>query len=112
MFADSARFSQIHVDSIGVDPGATLTIDSAEINKLNVTNLIIDSATINRLTVGTADIANATIDSADINRLEVTTFVIDSAELQHAKQFLIKDQSGTIVFNGYVLSTSNSLGVL
>lgn len=109
LFADSARFATIHVDSIGVAAGASLTIDSATINKLNVTNLTIDSATVNRLTVGFAQIDSATIDSATITNLEVTKLIIDSNryELDNAKRFTVKDDAGTIVLDGYFLSTSD-----
>lgn len=109
LFADSARFATIHVDSIGVAGGASLTIDSATINKLNVTNLTIDSATVNRLTVGFAEIDSATIDSATITNLEVTKLIIDSNryELDNAKRFTVKDDAGTIVLDGYFLSTSD-----
>ena len=109
MYADSARFNQIHVDSIGVEPGATLTIDSATINKLNVTSLTIDSATVNRLSAGFAEIDSATIDSATITDLTVTTLIIDSNryELDNAKRFTVKNDVGTIVLDGYFLSTSN-----
>ena len=109
LIADSATFAQIHVDSIGVDPGATLTIDSATINKLNVTSLTIDSATVNRLTAGFADIDSAEIDSATITDLTVTTLIIDSNryELDNAKRFTVKNDIGTIVLDGYFLSTSN-----
>lgn len=109
LFADSARFATIHVDSIGIAAGASLTIDSATINKLNVTNLTIDSATVNRLTVGFAEIDSATIDSATITDLTVTTLIIDSNryELDNAKRFTVKDDVGTIVLDGYFLSTSD-----
>tara|TARA_A100001035_G_scaffold253608_1_gene226876 strand:- start:4116 stop:4793 length:678 start_codon:yes stop_codon:yes gene_type:complete len=109
MTADSARFATINVDSIGVDPGATLVIDSAIINTALVTSLTIDSARINRLTVGMADIDSAQIDSATITELTVNKLIIDSDryELDNAKRFTVKDESGTIVLDGYFLSTSN-----
>ena len=113
LIADSATFAQIHVDSIGVDPGATLTIDSATINKLNVTSLTIDSATVNRLTAGFADIDSAEIDSATITDLTVTTLIIDSNryELDNAKRFTVKNDGGTIVLDGYFLSTSDTANI-
>lgn len=111
MFADSARFAQIHVDSIGIDPGATLTIDSAEVNKLTVTSLLIDSADIVRLTAQYADIDSADIDSATITNLTVTKLTLDSVELDNVKQFTIKNESGSIVLAGYFLSTTDSAEV-
>lgn len=109
MTADSARFATIHVDSIGVDPGATLTIDSATVLNATITNLQIDSARVNRLTVGFADIDSAQIDSATITNLEVNKLIIDSDryELDNAKRFTVKNESGTIVLDGYFLSTNN-----
>lgn len=113
MYADSARFNQIHVDSIGVEAGATLTIDSATINRLNVTSLTIDSATVNRLSAGFAQIDSATIDSATITDLTVTTLIIDSNryELDNAKRFTVKNDAGTIVLDGYFLSTSDTANI-
>lgn len=109
MYADSARFRNITVDSIGVEPGAILTIDSAYVNNLKVTSLSIDSATVIKLTANEADITYATIDSATITNLEVTKLIIDSdrIELDNAKLFTVKNDSGTIVLAGYFLSTNN-----
>lgn len=109
MTADSARFATINVDSIGVDPGAILTIDSATISNATITSLAIDSARVNRLTAGFADIDSAVIDSATITNLEVTKLIMDSDryELDNAKRFTVKDETGTIVLDGYFLSTSN-----
>lgn len=113
MFADSAHFQTINVDSIGVEAGAILTIDSAYISNLTVNNLTIDSATVNRLTANTADIENATIDSATITNLEVTKIIIDSNryELDNAKRFTVKNDGGTIVLDGYFLSTSDTANI-
>lgn len=109
MTADSARFKTINVDSIGVDPGATLTIDSATITNATITSVTIDSATIGRLNAGFAQIDSATIDSATITNLEVTKLIIDSNryELDNAKRFTVKNEAGTIVLDGYFLSTSD-----
>lgn len=109
MTADSARFATINVDSIGVDPGATLTIDSATITNATITSVTIDSATIGRLSAGFAEIDSATIDSATITNLEVTKLIIDSNryELDNAKRFTVKNEAGTIVLDGYFLSTSD-----
>lgn len=109
MTADSARFATINVDSIGVDPGATLTIDSAIITNATITSVTIDSATIGRLSAGFAEIDSATIDSATITNLEVTKLIIDSNryELDNAKRFTVKNEAGTIVLDGYFLSTSD-----
>jgi hypothetical protein len=113
MFADSAYFQTINVDSIGVAAGAILTIDSATISKLNVTSLTIDSATVNRLSAGFADIDSAQIDSATITDLTVTTLIIDSNryELDNAKRFTVKNDGGTIVLDGYFLSTSDTANI-
>lgn len=109
MTADSARFATINVDSIGVDPGATLTIDSAIVTNATITSVTIDSATIGRLSAGFAEIDSATIDSATITNLEVTKLIIDSNryELDNAKRFTVKNEAGTIVLDGYFLSTSD-----
>jgi len=109
--ADSARFKTIHVDSIGIDSGATLTIDSAEVNKLTVTSLTIDSADIVRLKAQYADIDSADIDSATITDLTVTKLTLDNVELDNVKQFTIKNEGGTIVLAGYFLSTTDSAEV-
>ena len=113
MFADSAYFQTINVDSIGVAAGAVLTIDSATISKLNVTSLTIDSATVNRLSAGFAEIDSAQIDSATITDLTVTTLIIDSNryELDNAKRFTVKDDTATIVLDGYFLSTSDTANI-
>lgn len=107
MYADSARFKNITVDSIGVEPGATLVIDSAEVNKMSVTSLVIDSADIVRLKAQYADIDSADIDSATINNLTVTTMRIDGQDITDLKQLTIKDQNAVIVLSGFLVSTSN-----
>jgi len=107
-YADSARFDQIHVDSIAVGPGASLTIDSATINSANITQLTIDSATVKRLKTGFADIDSATIDSATITNLEVTKLTMEGIELDNIKRFTVKNEGGTIVLDGYFLSTEDS----
>jgi len=105
--ADSARFNTFHVDSIGIDSNATLTIDSAEVNKLNVTSLTVDSADIVRLKAQYADIDSADIDSATITNLSITKLTLDNIELDNVKRFTVKDETGTIVLDGYFLSTDN-----
>lgn len=109
MFADSARFKNITVDSIGVEPGAILTIDSAYVNNLRVNSLTIDSATVDRLTANMAIITRADIDSATIEELTVTRLIMDSdrIELDNVKRFTVKDDSANIVLDGYFLSTNN-----
>lgn len=107
MYADSARFKNITVDSIGVEPGATLVIDSAEVNTMSVTSLVIDSADIVRLKAQYADIDSADIDSATINNLTVTTMRIDGQDITDLKQLTIKDQNAVIVLSGFLVSTSN-----
>lgn len=107
MYADSARFKRIHVDSIGVQYGAILTIDSATINNLNVTSLTVDSARIDRLHAGFADIDSAEIDSATITDLTVTNINFGGYELDNAKRFTVKNDAGTVLLDGYFLSTSN-----
>ena len=108
MFADSARFDTIHVDSIGVQPGSTLVIDSASVNNMTVTSLIVDSANIVRLDAKFADIDSADVDSATINNLTVTSLTLDGQQLDNVKQFTIKDEGGVIVLGGFFLSTSDS----
>ena len=108
MFADSARFDNILIDSIGVLPGSRLVIDSAEVNKMSVTALTVDSADIVRLTAQFADIDSADIDSATINNLTVTGLKLQNELLDNVKQFTIKDEAGVIVLGGYFLSTSDS----
>lgn len=111
LYADSARFNTISVDSIGVEPGGILTIDSAYVSRMTVTSLTIDSATINRLTVGFADIDSAQIDSATINNLDVTTLRISGIDLTHAQRFTIKNEAGTAVLDGYFLSTDSDVTI-
>lgn len=107
---DSADFHNITVDAIHVR-NSSLTIDSATINTLNVTNLIVDSAQIRNLTTDILVADSATIDSATINDLHITTLHIDGVSLTDAKQLTIKNEAGTVVLSGYMLSTSNTLGV-
>lgn len=110
-YADSARFETIHVDSIGLESDGAITIDSATINHINVKSMVIDSARINRLTTGFADIDSATIDSATITNLEVTKLTMEGVELDNIKRFTVKDEAGTIVLDGYMLSTADSAAV-
>jgi len=107
---DSADFHNITVDAIHVR-NSSLTIDSATINTLNVGNLIVDSADLRNITVQHLHADSATIDSATIENLSLTTLNFGGVGgLDVAKKLQVKDEAGTIVFAGYILSTDSADG--
>ena len=112
LFAESASFSQLYVNHINVESGGHLFIDSATVEHLNVTHATMDSATFNRVTTNFLDADSAHIDSAHITELHVTNFNIDSTyDLDTLKLFTVKDEGGTAIISGYMLSTTDSAGV-
>lgn len=112
LIADSADFKRLRVGKMIVD---SAIIDSAEIRNLDVDHLTVDSATIRRLTVAEAIIDSAYIDSATINDAYITNLIMNDSdgvaqELDNLKLFQIREESGGIVYQGYLLSTSNVIG--
>lgn len=108
---DSAEFDIINVNTINVDSGGTLYIDSATVNYLNANFILTDSAKINTLTSGSIISDSATIDSAFINNLTVSeSFTFDSNKFTDAHLLTIKNEAGTIVLAGYILSTDSDVG--
>lgn len=113
---DSAEFDTLNVNYINVSnpTNATLTIDSATVHTLNAQFLLSDSARINNLVVNNILADSATIDSAYINDMLYIDsggiIQIDGVALSDAKKLQIKNESGTIVLAGYMLSTSNVIG--
>ena len=108
---DSAEFDIINVNTINVDSGGTLFIDSATVNYLNAHYILTDSAKINKLTSGSIISDSATIDSAFINNLTVSqSFTFDSNKFTDAHLLTVKDEAGTIVLAGYMLSTDPNIG--
>jgi hypothetical protein len=112
---DSADFDVLNVDYINVaDPHASLTIDSATVHTLNAQFLLSDSARINTLSSTNILADSATIDSARISSTLIfdtnAILRIDGVDLTDAKKLEIKNESGTIVLAGYMLSTSNTIG--
>ena len=77
-----------------------ITADSAVITDISGVTSTYQTAQGNALNYTTGTIENANI----------TNFNIDSLTLTDAKQFTIKNSSGTVVLGGYLLSTSNTLG--
>ena len=108
---DSAEFDIINVNTINVDSGGTLYIDSATVNYLNANFILTDSAKINTLTSGSIISDSATIDSAFINNLTISeSFTFDSNKFTDAHLLTIKNEAGTIVLAGYILSTDSDVG--
>ena len=111
---ESAEFDIINVDYIDVGQNGTLTIDSATVRTMNAQFLLADSARIAQATINNIMADSATIDSATINdTLVIGTggiIQIDGVDLTDAKKLEIKNESGTVVLAGYMLSTSNTLG--
>ena len=77
-----------------------VTADSAVITDISGVTSTYQTAQGNALNYTTGTIENANI----------TNFNIDSLTLTDAKQFTIKNSSGTVVLGGYLLSTSNTAG--
>lgn len=112
VIGDSADFKRLRVGALIAD---SAVIDSAEIRNLDVDHLTVDSATIKRLTVSEAIIDSAYIDSATINDAFITNLIMNDSdgvaqELNNLKLFQIREESGGIVYQGYLLSTSNIIG--
>ena len=111
---ESADFDKITVEYINVAQNGTLTIDSATVHTLNAQHLLADSARINTVTINNIMADSATIDSAFINdTLVIGTggiIQIDGVDLTDAKKLEIKNEAGTVVLGGYLLSTSNTIG--
>ena len=108
---DSAEFDIINVNTINVDSGGTLYIDSATVNYLNANYILTDSAKVNHLEAGSIIADSATIDSAFINNLTVSqSFTFDSNKFTDAHLLTVKNEAGTIVLAGYMLSTDPNIG--
>jgi len=108
---DSAEFDIINVNEINVDSGGTLFIDSATVNYLNAHYILTDSAKINKLTTKSIISDSATIDSAFINNLTIdSSFTFDNNKFTDAHLLTVKNEAGTIVLAGYMLSTDPNIG--
>ena len=77
-----------------------ITADSAVITDISGVTSTYQTAQGNALNYTTGTIENANI----------TNFNIDSLTLTDAKQFTIKNSTGTVILGGYLLSTSNTAG--
>lgn len=109
---ESAEFDIINVNQINVDSGGTLFIDSATVNYLNAHYILTDSADINKLTSGSIISDSATIDSAFINNLTVSqSFTFDSNKFTDTHLLTIKNEAGTIVLAGHILTTDPDVSI-
>lgn len=108
---ESAEFDRINVNSINVDSGGTLFIDSATVNVMNAHFLLTDSAKINNIVTNSFIVDSATIDSATIGDLTIdSSFTFDNNKFTDAHLLTIKNEAGTIVLAGYILSTDSDVG--
>ena len=108
---DSAEFDRINVNTINVDASGTLFIDSATIHTLNADFILTDSARIDNMRVGSIIADSATIDSAFIGELTIpTSFTFDNNKFTDAHLLTIKNEAGTTVMGGYILSTDPNIG--
>lgn len=108
---ESAEFDIINVNTINVDSGGTLYIDSATVNYLNANFILTDSAKVNHLEAGSIIADSATIDSAFINNLTIdSSFTFDNNKFTDAHLLTVKNEAGTIVLAGYILSTDSDIG--
>ena len=108
---ESAEFDIINVNTINVDSGGTLYIDSATVNYLNANFILTDSAKVNHLEAGSIIADSATIDSAFINNLTIdSSFTFDNNKFTDAHLLTVKNEAGTVVLAGYMLSTDPNIG--
>lgn len=108
---DSAEFDRINVNTITVDSGGTLFIDSATIHTLNANFILTDSARIDELRVGSIISDSATLDSAFVSDITIdSSFTFDNKKFTDAHLLTLKNEAGTIVMGGYILSTDPNLG--
>jgi hypothetical protein len=110
---DSARIERLTVSEAIID---SALIDSATIQRLRAPNLLSDSAHINTLTTHTLSADSAYFDMATIENTFVTTLYMDDAgnvqrALDNLKLFTVKNEAGNVVLGGYFLSTSNTVSV-
>ena len=109
---DSAEFDIINVNTINVDSGGTLFIDSATVNMLNANFIVTDSARIDNLRVGSLIGDSATIDSAFISNMTIDgSFTFDNNVFTDTHLLTIKNESGTIVLAGHILTTDPDVSI-
>lgn len=109
---DSAEFDIINVNTIDVDSGGTLFIDSATVNILNANFIVTDSARIDNLRVGSLIGDSATIDSAFISDITVnTSFTFDNNKFTDTHLLTIKNEAGTTVLAGHILTTDPDVSI-
>lgn len=128
--ADSAHIDSAFIKNIS---GSFLHYDSGEFHRLRIDDSLsggfinADSGRIDSISgifanYSTIKTSNLLVDSADITVLSTSVFTantfnmqgvlnIDSVGIRAAKEFTIQDVNGTIVFGGYLLSTTDSVGV-
>ena len=106
---DSARVNRLTANTATITKA---TIDSATITDLNVSNLEVDSAHFNVLSADSGFMNDLVVDSANVNNLSTRNIIMNGQSLDNLKRFTIKNEAGTIVLVGYMLSTSNSPGIL
>ena len=108
---DSAYFDTITIKRLTVESDGNTFIDSAVVNRLNANFLLTDSAHINTLSAGSIVADSATIDSSTIGNLTIdSSFNFDDKLFTHSHLLTIKNEAGTIVYSGYVLSTDSAIG--
>ena len=106
---DSARVNRLTANTATITKA---TIDSATITDLNVSNLEVDSAHFNVLSADSGFMNDLVVDSANVNNLSTRNIIMSGVNLDNLKRFTIKNEAGTIILDGYMLSTSNSPGIL
>ena len=106
---DSARVNRLTANTADI---TNATIDSATITTLNVANLEVDSAHFNVLSADSGFMNDLVVDSANVNNLVTRNIIMNGVTLDNLKRFTIKNEAGTIILDGYMLSTSNSPGIL
>lgn len=101
---DSARINRLTANQATID---NMTADSATITTLNVANLNVDSAHFNVLSADSGFFEAVTMDSAHAETLKTDNIIINGINLDNTKLFTIKNEAGTVVLQGYMLSTDN-----
>tara|TARA_Y100001937_G_C7110542_1_gene327315 strand:- start:268 stop:1008 length:741 start_codon:yes stop_codon:yes gene_type:complete len=116
---DSARITNLSGININYDSGEFNVIrgeeifgDSARISALSGTGTLnYPLGTFGVLNADSANIVNFSADSINVSGISIGgTMSIDGQTFSDAKQFTIKDSTGTVIFGGFFLSTSNTLG--
>ena len=105
---DSAEINAAVRDNFQNTGGVTLggsTIASIYADSAHITTLTNVSGTLNDITGNSLNYTTGTLGTANI-----TTFNIDGRTLTDAKEFSIKDATGTTLLGGYLLSTDNAPG--